>query len=308
MKIIAPIIIITILLLLNGCKPSMTEDEIASLGIQPCKTMAAFIKPLGFNPERTGYNTTRTDIKGLILMEFPTNPNDTNYKKYQHPSWTKFGWFGSITTDDLGNSYVAPLPVINTLDNPLSTINRVLKVNSTNGELAPFCELPKVDSVEGVVPFGVLGLHFDCHAKKIYASSVAGSTRDVEKGVLYCINQTTGKIEDKYKGMDAMGLCIAGITGTKKLYFGSARNSNIYSLELSKEGDFIGKPQLEFSLDQLGSRGDDKARKIKLNSSGNLLVSGVTFNYSLAAQNDAFETIYEFVYDGENKKWLLVKK
>lgn len=294
--------------LLFSCEEKMTKEEVAQIGIASCRSLAPFVRKVGFNASRSGFSTSESTLKGLVLVQFPDNPADTASKKvWQHPSWQKFGWLGSITTDNTGAAYTAPIPKVNTLDNPLSQLNKVCKVDPETGELKLFCELPTADTSAGVVSFAVLGVYFDCHASKLYVSTVAGSTRDEEKGKIYVIDQKTGKIEDELEGYDAMAVFVGGVTGEKRLYFGSARNSDVFSVELTKSGKFKGDARKEFSIEDLGPRGDDKARRIRFDPQGNMIVFGVEFNYSLAAQSNKPETIYQFGYDRENSKWVVVK-
>ncbi|MBL7765141.1 MAG: hypothetical protein JNJ58_03535 [Chitinophagaceae bacterium] len=293
-------------LILAGCKESMTETEISGIGMQSCRQSAPFIRKLGFDPSRTAFSSSEKNMKGLAIFELP-KPGDTIKKLWQHKTWSQFGYMGSITTDENGNAYTAPIPFVNTLDNPVSIINRIYKVDAQSSELKLFAILPQADTSPGVVPHGVLGLFYDCHGHKLYAASVAGSTMEKENGILYMLDPATGKVLDELKGFDACGVFVGGITGEKKLYFGHARTPNIYTVSLDKEGYFDGKPEIALSLDQLGPRGDDKARRIRYDQYGNLMVFGVEFNFNLAAQSDKPETVYQFGYNRVEKKWLLMK-
>jgi hypothetical protein len=173
--------------------------------------------------------------------------------------------------------------------------------------MKPLINLPMAARPGTENVFGLLGLFYDCHGKKIYASSVAGSTRDKENGIIYAVDPVDGKVTDQLTDRDALGLCVGGITGEKRLYFGSSRTPDIYSVELSKSGRFKGAVKKECSLDLLGPRGDDKARRIRFDKNGNMTIFGVEFNYNLTAPSEKQETIYHFRYDEEEKKWLPVE-
>ncbi|MCX6208027.1 MAG: hypothetical protein NTZ59_00650, partial [Bacteroidetes bacterium] len=236
--------------------------------------------------------------------------NDTTgFKVYQDSSWKQFGFMGSLTTDETGNVYTANIPMVNNLDVPILAMNKVYKIDAQTGKMNLYCTLPKADSSEGIVPFGVLGVYYDCHGKKLYAATVSGSTRDNEKGVIYVVDIATAKVVDELKGYDAAGVFVGGTTGEKRLYFGSTRGSKVYSTALNKDGIFTNKKSIntELNLDNLGSRGGDKARRIRFDKSGNLLIYGVEFNYSLAAQSEKPETEYQFNYDENEKKWVFYK-
>jgi hypothetical protein len=293
------------LLVFQACNQKRkVKSENYRIGAESCVRQPYFIKQIGMNPERSAFTTLLNNKTGVCLVEFPKDMADTaNYKIYQHDSWKQYGHMGSLTSGIDGSEFVAPVPVVNTLGRSLSDLNRIFRIDPVTEVMKPFVALPKIDSTEGVVPYAILGLYYDCHSKKIHASSVAGSTRDNEKGVIYLINPDDGKIEDKLVGFDAIGLFVSGITGAKVLYFGSARNSNIYGIELADDGTFIGKPKIEFSLEQKGPRGDDKARRIRQNKQGILEVYGVEFNFNLTANTQIEQSLYQFEYLEAEEKW-----
>jgi hypothetical protein len=251
-------------LLLAACGEKMDEEEVLSIGTTPCQRLPQYLSSTGLNPKRCAFSTSEKKTMGLVLIQFPETPTDTAGKKtWQHPSWNKFGWMGPIATDAQGNAYTAPVPVINLLDNPVEKQNTVYKTDNQTGEMKPLCSLPNANSNRLENVFGLLGLYYDCHGTKLYASSVSGSTRSSENGVIYMIDPQNGEVLDKLTGHDAMGVCVAGVTGTKRLYFGSSRTSDIYSVALTKSGKFSGSVQKECTLEMLGPRGDDKARRIR---------------------------------------------
>lgn len=297
-----------LLLVFTGCAEKMTEEEIADIGIIPCQRQPAFIKELGFDPARSAFSTSEKRMQGLVLIQLGPGPGDSTGKKYwQDPSWKQFGHLGPITTDHNGNVYTAPVPVINVLDNLPGKQNIIYRVDGKTGSMKPLTDLPAAGKPTEENPFGLLGLYFDCHGKKLYASSVAGSTRNQEKGKLFAVDPDNGKVIDELTGRDALGICVGGITGEKRLFFGSSRTSEVYSIELTKEGRFTGSARKELSLDLLGPRGDDKARRIRFDKNGDMMIFGVEFNFNLTAPTEKQETIYRFRYDPEEKKWDFVQ-
>lgn len=308
MKIDSRLLLISFLTIFSSCKEKMEEEEILGIGLTPCQQQPRFLGSTGLDPRRSAFSTSERKIKGLVLVQLPANPNDTTSRKtWQHPSWSQFGWMGPITTDDNGNAYTAPVPVINILDNPPAKRNIIYKVDGLTGEMKILADLPVESKTEGENVFGLLGLYFDCHARVLYASSVAASTRDLEKGIIYAVDPESGKIKDQLNGVDAIGLCVCGITGEKRLYFGSSRNSTVHSVRLARSGVFDGSVREEFSLDMLGPRGDDIARRIRVDKTGDMIIFGVEFNYNLTAPTEKQETVYRFRYSEEDKKWLPVQ-
>ena len=167
-------------------------------------------------------------------------------------------------------------------------------------------DLPRPDSaVISQNPYGLLGLGYDCDNYMLYASSVAGSTLEKERGRLYCIDSRTLKVVDFIDSLDAFGTGIGTINGEKRLYFGCARNCNIMSVNLLPDGHFGGKPRLEFSLEGLGPRGDDRARKIRFSLDGVLTINAIEFYFNLTAPTEKQESVYQLKWG--NEKWVLLQ-
>ena len=196
-----------------------------------------------------------------------------------------------------------PAPFINVLNNPVEKQNTIYKIDAVTGEMNEFMQIPLPDSLNRNNPYGVLGLLYYCEGNILYASSIAGSDRHVIRGGIYAIDIKTKQIIDRISQTDAIGMGISYITEERRLFFGTGRNSDIYSVTLKENGKFSGKPELVFSLEGLGPRGDDKVRRIRTDAIGNLLVYGIEFNYNLIAPREKPETLYEFVYNPEQKKW-----
>ena len=296
--------ILLVIFFIVSCKEKVKEEDAYSIGTISCQVQPYYLAHTGLNPKSSALSTSEKRIKGLVLIEFNNTPSGTTIDKtWQPKSWSRYGSMGPITTDDKGNSYVAPVPEINVLDNPVEEQNVIYKVDSYTSEMAPFIKLPLPTTMNNQNPYGLLGLYFDCSAKILYASSISGSDENNERGVIYAINTETGKVVDSYKGIDAMGLCVGGITGQKRLYIGSSRNSTAYSIELLKNGKFTGSVKKEFSLDMLGPRGDDKVRKIRFDNMGIMMVAGIDFNYNLKATSEKRESLYRFIFNPAEKKW-----
>lgn len=303
-----------ILIFIFGCffvgQPMVTY---AQREIKPCSKEPAFIQTLGFDPLWTGLSTSEKNTMGIVLVEFGKTPNSpapttATPKKsiYQHDSWKSVGYLSAIAFDISGNAYTIPTPLISMLYNPKEKLNTIYQIDAQTGILKEWLSLPFIAYSSPNNPYGLLGITYDCTADLIFASSVAGSDRYHEKGVIYSIKVTTKKILDTLATKDVIALAVAfDETNTKRLYFGKARNGHIFSVPILSTGRFNRKQiRKELTLDGYGPRGDDKARKIKFQN-GSLLVSGVAFNFNLQASSEKPETNYRYSWNSETKKWEL---
>jgi hypothetical protein len=294
-----------LMLILSSCKKKIPKSEAYRIGIEKCTQQPNFLTKIGMDPYRCLYTTYLGNVTGIAIVELPPlNASTKNQRIYQHDSWKKFGMMGPLTTGRSGVEFTAPAPFVNTLNKSNAELNKIYQIEPENGIMGEFLTLPIGNNTEETVPFGILGLYFDCHGNKLYSSTVAGSTRDNENGVIYSIEPNTKKINDKLEGFDALGLYVCGITGTKLLYFGSARNSNIYGIELDQEGNFVGKPSIQFSLAGLGMRGDDKARRLRIGRNNYMEVTSAEFNYNLTANSEVLASKYYFEYFEVENKWV----
>ena len=165
-------------------------------------------------------------------------------------------------------------------------------------------KLPFQDSINPQNPYGIIAMIYLCETGTLYVSSVAGSRLHEENGHIYAIDIKNKKIIDQVDHTDAMGMGITYTTGKRQLFFGNGRNSDVQSIILNADGKFSGKAQTAFTLQNLGPRGDDKVRKIRSDQSGNLIVSGLEFNFNMIAPREKQETVYNFYYDEETKNWI----
>jgi hypothetical protein len=304
-KIAHSFLLTTVSLLLITFFVSCKEEEV-EFQTNECKAQPAFIKALGFNPNRSALSTSEKKMMGLVLVEF-NQSGDTSHggrKTYQHPSWKSGGWLGPIQLDPNGNCFVAPVPVINLLDNPPAKQNIIYKVAAQNGGLKIFTELPAADSISSTNPYGIMGFAYLCESNVLYVSTVQGSTREKESGFIYALDAVTGKVIDKISNTDAIGMGISYTSGKRILYFGRARSSDVFSVTLSKEGKFLGKPQPAFSIAGMGPRGDDKVRRIKFDKTGQMQIYGLEFQFNLTAPTEKQENIYTFMWDEGQGQWL----
>lgn len=283
------------------------KDEPVEYESNDCKMQPPFIKSLGFNPNNAALSTSANKKMGLVLIEL-NNAGDTGMKGkklYQHPSWSSAGSLGPIQLIADGSCFLAPVPMINLINNPVNKQNIIYKVDAINGEMKTFAELPALDSITPFNPYGILGLAYLCESNILYTSSVYGSTRVKENGCIYAIDAATGNIIDKINNIDAIGIGISYMGDKRKLYYGSARSSSIYSIELNEKGAFKGTATFEFDIANLGPRGDDKVRRIRFDKkTGSMIIYGVEFNFNLTAPTEKQESLYYFSYNVDINKWV----
>jgi hypothetical protein len=264
--------------------------------VTQCQKVPPFVGQVGFQ-KMPALSTSEKSRPGLWLIEAGANG-----RKYQHPSWKTAGFLAPIERDREGNIFVAPAPFINILQNPPQEQNTVWRIDGKTQEMTKFVELPNDAELGPQNAFGALDIGYDCETESLYVSSVFGSTRESEKGKIYRIDLKTQKIASKIENIDGFGLGVFNSTKGKKLYFGLARKSEIWSVDLDDKGDFASSPKPEVSLVNLGPRGDDKARRINFSNS-EMQVFGIEFNFNLIAPTEKQETVYRFRYDARNDKW-----
>jgi hypothetical protein len=271
-----------------------------------CKLVPPFVGRLGFDTKRSYFSTSEKRTMGLVLLQASPGGNLAagNDKRFQDSSWIMAGGLSSIQLDNRGNIFTVPVPFINVLNNKMADQNTVYRVNGQTGKMEPFVRLPLPDSSSADNPYGILSLVYLCESGSLYVSTVAGSTRSRENGVLYQVDAVSGQTGDKLTGIDILGMGIAYTTGERRLFMGKARTSDVWSVVLDKKGRFASKPQFEFSVSGLGPRGDDKVRRIKTDKNGDLEVYGTAFNFNLIAPTEKQETVYRFSYNEAAKKWL----
>jgi hypothetical protein len=290
------------LVTLASCKEETVEPN-----ANVCKRLPQFVTQLGFGAG-SFFSTTDARNMGLMLIQTqqPGNANTPIVKQHQDSSWKKAGWLAPIVLDEEGNIFVSPAPFVSVYYNPLAKANTIFKVDTKTGKMDEWLTLPQVDSNSNNA-YGIIGMVYLCEAKVLYVSTLAGSDRKNERGCIYAIDVVTQKIIDKITATDAMGMGISYVEEKRKLYFGTGRSSQIFSIVLNKDGTYNSKPQLAFSIANLGPRGDDKVRRIFNNPDGTLTVAGFEFNYNLIASREKQETPYTFSFDAEEKVWNFLK-
>ncbi len=238
-------------------------------------------------------------FEGLRIIEARENG-----KILQMEEWDDAGHLGPYTLDEEGNIYTAPVPYVSLEVNKQEDQNRIMKVDGKSGEMYEYIRFPYPTSFSHNNPYGVMGLTYDCQTKSIYASSLAGSDPDKEQGIIYQVNAKTKEIVSKLEGIDAIGINIFITKTGKRLYYGSAREPEVFSIALDEEGRFKGSPSFEFSLMAQKGGSADRAHRIRFSQNNGMEVKGIEFSYSLMAASDPLRNIYNFVYDRTKDDWI----
>jgi hypothetical protein len=293
--------------LCSSILPSCKEDEAIEVSDYNCKTLPMFTSSTGLNSARSAFSTSELRTMGLVLKEFPLPGSNEPSKIYQHPSWKQAGWLSPIQIDNKGDIYTAPAAFVNLLNNPLNKRNTLYKVNSSDGIMNEFMSLPIADTTDHRNPYGILSLAFNCKKNILYVSSVAASTAQQEKGIVYAIDVVSKKIIDEIKGKDLFGIQVVVADDKLWLVAGSTRSSDIFSIKIKADGSFGSSAEKIASIEGLGARGDDKVKKIIFKAADAIQVKAVEFNYNLIAPTEKQESTYDFYFDTETKTWLLKK-
>jgi hypothetical protein len=282
-------------------KPDIEKSE------KPIEYIAGKVKRCAINPVfplKQGLqpplliDLRQQGYRGLRIIE-----NRVDGKILMRDQWSEFGWLGLYTLDNRGNIYLSSVPHESILHNPVGEQNRVLILDSQNGELTQFMELPQKQESTIRNPFGAMGLHYDCDNGFLYVSSLAGSTMKEELGSIFQIDIQKKEIVSRLEDVDAIGLSTYNTSEGKRLYYGLAREPEVYSIALDEEGKFNGEPRMEFSLlDQPGGA-FDKAHRIRFIQNDVMEVKANNFTFTLAAASDPERNIYRFRYDRNSDKW-----
>lgn len=227
-------------------------------------------------------------------------------KTWQHKSWKQSGYIGAFERDKKGDVYISPMPYVSLLKNPPALQNQIYIIDSSTAEMSLFMKLPWEDAPNSKNPFGTMGLYYDCDTQSLYVSSLAGSKPMQEKGTIFQIDIKTRKIISKLENVDAIGIGVFNTNKGKKLYFGSARNSSLFSISLDDKGHFLGEKKYELSLSQLKGGDSTIIKKItftKKQSKFYMTLKDIEFGFRLLAENNPRKRKYHFQWDKSVNEW-----
>lgn len=273
---------------------------------QECKRQGAFVANLGFDVYKSALSSSEEKQIGVLLIELedPKSVNSKRIRTFQDSSWRIVGYAGAITTDELGNSFIAPKANVNNYYNPPLKQNTLFIINSRTGKMSEFVSIPMTQIPNEKNPFGILGSYFDCDSKSILISTIAGSDEHTERGQVCLINRESKQIKILLDSIDVLGLSIIKIANKRHLMYGLCRSSKVYTQEINTDNVLVGQAKLAIDMQGLGPREDDKCRKIRQRPDGSIEIYGVPFFYNLTAPTIKQESYY--VYKLESDGWRLV--
>ncbi|MEB4589934.1 hypothetical protein VSS37_02990 [Candidatus Thiothrix sp. Deng01] len=292
-------VLMGVALALNGCgKPDMGDF---TPGVaDACHAMPGFIRNTGLGGQ-VAIDTQQRGYTGIRLLNAQTG------QSWSHPSWDDAGHVGAFVRDRDGNIYIAPTPEVSLAENPPALQNRIYRIDAQSGEMALWLELPSAAPPSPANPFGVMGLFYDCDTNSLYATSLAGSKPGQALGRVYRIDVARQQVVGQLENTDAIGVGVFNGVQHKRLYWGSARSSDVYSVALDANGDFTSDVRHEFALATLSGGNTTSVRKIEFGKDrqGQYLLQAkeVEFGFRLMAENNLHRRIYLFRYGPADDKW-----
>lgn len=295
---------------------------------QDCKRLPAWVSQIGFDTNRSAFSTSEPGVTGIAFIELAQQQGAKN-KVYQHPSWLKAGNMGAVAITENGSIYATPTPKINLLGNRPDEQNILWRINPQTQIMEAIANLPAARPLSTQNPYGLMGLVYDCDTRFLYAASLAGSDKNHEAGRIFILkikdpiaNKAANKnekktensvenlsfsIQDTLANTDAIGIGLYRNGNEKRLFYGKTRSSEVFSVQINTTtGKFEGAPRLELSLEGLGARGDDRAKKIRFDEKNEMTIKGISFFYNLSnPANNLIEMEYKFRFVA-GRGWVLV--
>jgi hypothetical protein len=278
------------LVLLGVSQGSVAEQK----SFYQCARNPQFLRLAGMVPP-VAIDTQQSLFPGVVVRELQGQK-----RTFRHPSWELSGNIGSTVRDELGNIYAIPTPGVSLAENPIEKRNYVYKIDSKSGEMSVLTKLPTSHPASQMNPFGTMGAAYDCSTKTLYVSTVADSDPMVQRGRIYAINVQTREVKTILGGRDALGLDVFDPGDGKRLYFGDARSSSVYSYPLSENSSQrIQNLRREYSLAELENGNSTQAYKIRfvpLEQAGfKMVVTDMEFEFRLVANTARRFRSYEFL-------------
>lgn len=288
------------LFLLTGCG----EQDMGQFRVgltDSCRAQASFVVNTGLS-QPVALDSRQRGYKGLRLVSMRTQ------KTWQHPSWDDLGHIGAFARDRQGHIYVVAVPNVSLSAELMAGLpNKLYRIDAVTGEMAFFMDLPAVAAPSTSNPFGIMGLFYDCDTDSLYVSSVAGSSSTAVNGRIYQVDVAGKKVVAQLAQTDALGIAVFNGPTHKRLYLGSARTPDIYSVALDATGGFSRDVRHEFSLSELPGGNTSNARKITIqrDKQGTFLmkIKEQEFGFRLLAENNNNRRIYQFSFVQSQDQW-----
>lgn len=273
---------------------------------QSCKKAPEFIVKKGFDINSSALISTDRRTRGVLLVQYKDirRPELGYARKFQDPTWDDAGFVSSITLDNKGDAYILPSAMVNTIHNPPEGQNTIHRINGISGAMNPFVKLPMSIKPGKENAFGLMSSFFHCSSEHLIVSSIAGSDQLVERGAVFAVDVNTRKVKQLIHDKDVLGVALVDRNGFSYLIYGLARKSQVWSLKIDQNFNPIEAPYLIAEVSNLGPRGDDKIKKIKV-AGNQVLLEGVPFYYNLTAPVSLPPVTYILEYDSSSQRWIL---
>lgn len=273
-------------------RPTTRSGPVGALS-SSCQKLPGFASKAGIT--NAAFDTSRREIQGLVVYDA-----DKPERFFQHPSWKAAGSLGPLANDEAGDVFVAPVPSINTLNNPPKQQNTIYKVDSQTGVMTNYYELENVPLPDQRNPYGIISLAYDCQTKVLYATSISGSNGQKTSGSITAINTESQQQIARLQGIDALSAGLFRDKDGAHLYYGLAGSSQVWRVGLSDDGRFSGKPRYVLGFDKFNEL---KPRKLVFRNPGSLQIDTTEFRYNLVASTEYRQEYIDYKYSTSNGTW-----
>ncbi len=265
-----------------------------------CRRLPAFTASNGFTDQGIEGRTSQPGFLGFVLFDRGRG------QVFQHETWRTAGHLGPFAYDRDGNIFVGPVPRFSLATNPPDRQNTIWRIDTVTMEMTPYLRLDAAQPISERNPFGILGMTYVCDEHALYVSSVAGSTPSTAYGRIFRVDLATGTSRVVLDGVDAMGLVVANLPTGRRLFFGSARAPELWSVGLDAQGQAPETPRMDLDLTDLGGSAEDRVRKIDL-AGMEMRVSLVPFAYTLQAGSTSQQREATLVYEAVSGRWAITR-
>lgn len=253
-----------------------------------------FLERLGMS-RRAVVDTTQAMPVGMMVVDIDANGKPG--RRVQHETWSQAGYLGAVQRDVDGNVFVYPAPNFTIEKNPPEKSNILYRVDSFTGAMTPFAELEKFAPANSQNPYGILATTYDCTTRKLYVASVFGSTPGVAHGSIAMIDTATGASKAVISSFDPFSVVVAHFPKERRLLYAAAREPVVLSRAIRDDGTLIDDERVEIQLDEWNDLGDRKARRLRIDPRGRLLVRVQPFDFTLSASSSIARAELVFDYD-----------